>query len=217
MKKFVLLSALILIVLKMFAQDCSQYVYMQKGKTIESTAYTGNGAVMGKSVSFVADVTTANGTTTGTVVAENFDRNGKSRGKRNITYKCTGGSFSYDMSSANSQQGGAKFNTGNMAYPAAMKVGDHFNDFNVQMEMNIGGKTVESTSKITDRTVVARESLTTPAGTWDCLKITYNTTVTMQGMNMPTQTVKTTEWYVPNFGIVQFQVGFITTKITAIR
>jgi len=217
MKKFIFLPALILISLKLFAQDCSQYVYMQKGKTIESTAYTGNGAVMSKSVSFVADVSTVNGTTTGTVVAESFDRNGNSRGKRNISYKCTGGSFSYDMSAANSQQGSTKFNTGNMAYPAGMKVGDHFNDFNVQMEMNIGGKTVQSDSKITDRTVVAQESVTTPAGTWNCLKITYNSTVTMQGMNMPPQTIKTTEWYVPNFGIVQFQIGFITTKITAIR
>jgi hypothetical protein len=217
MKKALLVVVCFLITAKLLAQDCSQYVYLQKNKTIESTAYNQAGAVMRRNVAYISDVSTVNGTTTATASSESFDKDGKSRGKRNITYKCTGGSFSMDMNSNMPQMGNAKFSATFMEYPAGMKVGDHFNDVETQSQMTIGSRTMNMSTKITGRQVVGKETITTPAGTWQALKITYKTTTTMEGGPMAPQTIESTEWYVPNFGIVQFQVFGMTVKLTSIK
>jgi len=219
MKKITILNVLFLITARLFAQDCTEYMFMKKNNTIEQTQVS-NGKSLGKTVFFVADVTTSNGTTTSTVVAEGFDKNGKSNMKNNVSFKCTGGTFIVDLSASGSQPN-MKFTSGSMAYPASMKVGEHFDDFNAQMEMTFGGKTTKADAKYTDRTVVDQESITTPAGTWTCFRITYNIVVTVTGFNSPPLTTKTTEWYVPNLGVVQTQIGAemgsMTLKVTSIK
>ena len=102
-----------------------------------------------------------------------------------------------------------------------MKVGEHFNDFAAQFEMTFGGKTTKGSGKYTDRTVADQETITTPAGSWTSFKITYNIVVTITGFNAPPSTTKVTEWYVPNLGVVQTQIGAqmgsMTLKVTSIK
>jgi len=213
MKKILPLLFCLALTTRLFAQDCTQFVYMQKGKTIESTAYNAGGSVMSKSIHHVLDVTTSNGTTLATVEMEHFDKEGKSTGKNTVTFKCNGGVFYFDMSAMGGGKG-VKFSATNMEYPANMRVGDHLKDVEIKMQM----ATMTVNSKIVNRQVVSKESITTPAGTWDALKITYQTKVDMPNMpaNMGTQT--TTEWYVPNFGVVQYNMSMgMTIKITAIH
>jgi hypothetical protein len=112
--------------------------------------------------------------------------------------------------------GNFKFSTANFKYPPGMKVGDHFDNVTMTMQMTIGGKAMKSSTLISDRKVVDQESITTPAGTWTCFKMTYNLTTTMEGLSTPS-TMMATEWFVPNFGIVQYSMGNMVTKITAIR
>ncbi len=104
-----------------------------------------------------------------------------------------------------------------MEYPAGMKVGDHLNGANGQLEEKVGDKTIVATSNITDRKVVGKENITTPAGTWNCLKITYKSTTVVKGFNMPPQVVESTEWFVPNFGIIKIQLMSMITEITGLR
>lgn len=215
MKKLTLIAACALCTVKLFAQDCSAYMYMKKNNTIETTQFA-NGKAQGKVVASVSKVTTSGGTTTSTVATEDFDQYGKSTGKNNVTYKCTGGALIVDLSASGSQPG-MKFTSGSMSYPASMYVGEHFNDFEAQLVMTFGGTTTKASGKYTDRTVVDQEKITTPAGTWTCFKITYNVVVTITGTNMPPTTMKTTEWYVPNLGVVQYQFGAMTFKVTSIK
>jgi len=219
MKKIALIIALFLITFKLFSQDCSQYIFMKKNRIIESTCYDEKGNILRKVTSTVADVTTTSGTTTATVVSEFLDKSGKPNGKRTIYYKCNGGKFMMDIEPVNQQKGDAnvKLNVGSMEYPSGMKVGDHLNDVNSEMEKKIGGSTMVVNSQITDRTVVGKENITTPAGSWNCFKITYKTTVTMKGNKMPPQAIESTEWFAPNFGIIKFQLIGMTTEITGLR
>ncbi len=217
MKKFLILIAFTALSVKLFAQDCTQYVFMKKGRTIENTSYNAAGNMMHKAVMHVDNVTTVNGSTTANISAENFDQTGKSRSKNNVSYTCDNGTLNIDISAMMPQQGNFKFSTAYFKYPPGMKVGDHFDDVTMSMQMDMRGKTMKSTTVITDRTVVDKESLTTPAGTWNCLKMTYKLTTTMEGINMPPYSTVATEWYVPNFGIVQYQIGAMVTKITAIK
>ncbi|SDT66563.1 hypothetical protein SAMN05216490_4713 [Mucilaginibacter mallensis] len=218
MKKIIFIIALLLITSRMLAQDCSQYMYMKKNKVIESTCYNEKGEVLRKVVSTVVNVTTINGTTTANVSTKYFDKNGKPNGEKSISYKCNGGSFIMDMGDNSPQQGNAniKFTASSMEYPSGMKVGDRLKSVTSQVEEKIGGVSSVATSQI-ERTVVAKENVTTPAGTWNCFKIVNKTTTTIKGYKMAPFTAETTEWYVPNFGIVKVQVIGLTTEITALR
>ncbi len=219
MKNILPAIVLLLVTSRLFAQDCTQYMYMKKNRVIESTCYNEKGDVVRKVTSTVTDVNTTNGITTANVSTVSFDKNGKQEGKRNISYKCSGGKFMMDMGANGQQQGGSnvKVNVSSMDYPVGMKVGDRLNGASAEVEEKIGGTTTKITSQITDRTVVGKENVTTPAGTWSCLKITYKTTVTMKGYKMAPQTVESTEWYVPNFGIVKFSIIGLTTEITGLK
>jgi hypothetical protein len=219
MKKILLLLVSLVITARLFAQDCSEFVYMQKGKTIETTGYSQGGGVMFKTINHVLDVSTTGGTTVATVETEHFDKNGQSKGKKTVTFKCNGGSFFFDMSAMGGASDNIKFSASNMEYPANMKVGDHLKDIDMKMEYTRPGNPPrEMNAKITDRQVLGKESITTPAGTWNALKITYQTKIDMPGMPMTMPPQTTTEWYVPNFGIVQWDLAMgMTMKITSIH
>ena len=187
MRKYVTVVVCFFAAAKLFAQDCTNFMYMQKNKTIEMTAFNNKGDVTYKSVSKVSDVNTSGGVTTANVVSETYDKNGKLFGSSNIAYKCDGGVMKMDMNmNVNTQQGASQQNTkvdfkvinkGFMEYPAGMQVGDHLKDAIRQMESTMSnGMTSVTTVQVTDRIVVGKEKVTTTAGTWDCFKITSKTT-----------------------------------------
>jgi hypothetical protein len=197
MKKFVFSIACFIITVQLFAQDCTQYMYMQKNKTIEMTAFDNKKEMTFKSVTKVSDVTTENGTTTANVVAEGYDKNGKLISSTNIVYKCNGGVMMMDMNFNSPQQSSQQntkmtfkvLNKSFMEYPNGMQVGDHLKDATSQIEMDMNnGMTGVTTTQITDRIVAGKENVTTTAGSWDCFKITYKTTssTTFKGANADT-------------------------------
>jgi hypothetical protein len=63
-----------------------------------------------------------------------------------------------------------------LALPAKMNVGDVLPDGEVTVVIkNNGIKMVTITSAVHNRKVEAKEKVTTPAGTFDCIKVTYDT------------------------------------------
>jgi hypothetical protein len=250
MKKLVFSLALLLTMSKLLAQDCSQYVYMQKNKTIEMTAFNDKGDVTFKSVTKVADVSTENGVTTANVVTDAYDKNGKFINSSNVTYKCNGGVMMMDMS-LNTQQSQQNvkmdikiISKDYMEFPAGIQVGDHLKDATTQMESTMNnGTTVVTTIKITDRMVEGKETITTPAGSWECFKITSKTTSSTVfkgasadtinsamsamdkiraklgklGPKMPSNTSENTAWYVPGFGMVKYKGKTFVMELTAIK
>jgi len=113
MKKILVFIALCTLSAKLFAQDCTQYFFMKKGRTIENTTYNGRGSVMHKAEMLVENVATSNGSTTATVSAQNFDQSGNPRSKNTVTYTCNNGVLVIDMSSMMPNDGNFKFSTAN--------------------------------------------------------------------------------------------------------
>jgi len=251
MKKIILLSACLIVASRLLAQDCTHYMYMQKNKTIEMTSTNDKGDITYKSVTKVSDVNTENGVTTANVVSETYDKNGKLLGSTNVTYKCDGGVMMMDMNYNSPQQSQQNpkmsfkvINKTYMEYPAGMQVGDHLKDATTQMESTMNnGMTGVTTIQTTDRMVVAKETVTTPAGSWECFKITYKTTSSMAfkganadtlnsamsamdkmraklgnlGPKVPANTTESTVWYAPDFGMIKYQGRNFTVELTAIR
>ncbi|HEU4575230.1 MAG TPA: hypothetical protein VFS36_09505 [Chitinophagaceae bacterium] len=207
------------------AQNCESYYYLQNNKTVEMTIYNKKGDQKGRQVYNISDVKNAGGATTATVKSEFFDKKGKSVTSAINNIKCVGGILMMDMkmfiSPEQSQQMKAEAQAADvyLSYPANMKVGDALPDGNFDMDIkqDNGMKTAVSV-KITDRKVEGQESVTTPAGTWNCFKISYksNIKVAVMGIGFPVKG-DVTEWFAPGFGTVKTQSKWGTTEITSVK
>jgi hypothetical protein len=89
----------------------------------------------------------------------------------------------------------------NLDLPNDLAVGQNLPDASVEMNISMSGININMNIKTTDRSVVARENITTPAGTFDCYAITYTSELKMSmGMN---QTNKGKQWISEGVGMVK--------------
>jgi hypothetical protein len=203
------------------SQNCNYY-FLQNGKTAEITVYNKKNAETGKNVYKISSVNKSGTTTTAVVNTELFDKKGKSFAKATNNMKCEGGALMVDLKvfmspeQAGQLKAQAKAADVYLSYPTSMKPGDALEDgrFTMDIKQDNG---IESTVtiNITDRKVEGQESVTTPAGTWNCFKITYksNIKITMMGIGIPVK-ADVTEWFAPNFGVVKTESKGSTTVLT---
>ena len=226
MNKYSLLPiACILFSLTAFTQDCGNYLFLQKNKTIEMTIYNKKGEPNGLQVYQVSNVASDAGVTTASLNSEMFDKKGKSISKAASTVKCNGGVMMVDMKMMLPQQqaekvGSVQAKSDNiyLLYPANMSVGDNLKDGNFTMDLNSGGIPETVTMIISNRKVEAKESVTTTAGTWDCFKISYQGKTSVKMGPFPiNMNIDGVEWYAPGFGVIKTQNKYGGTAITSIK
>ncbi|HEV7232585.1 MAG TPA: hypothetical protein VGO45_14710 [Bacteroidia bacterium] len=207
------------------AQDCAGYYFMQGNKTVEMTLYKKDGDENGKQVYTVSNVSkTATGMTS-VVNSELFNKKGKSTAKGTNNMECTGGVFKVDlkMMIAPEQQkqlanGTAQGENMYLEYPSTMKAGDDLKDGNMHLDMKVNNMDETVDLNIISRKVTGKESVTSPAGTWDCFRITFvsKMQIKVMGIGVPV-TIEGTEWYAPGFGVVKSESKYGTTLITSIK
>ena len=247
MKKFAPLPYLLLFLLfgvVSRSQDCSQYLFLQQGKTVEVTLYNKKGEPIGRQVYTVSNVANGGGVTTGTLSTQAFDKKERPTSTSSSTIKCTGGALQVDMRLmlpdgppgrfSNAQVSG---NGGILEYPSGMKAGDSLKSANVVLSNNSnpgggppgappgpppppnpfgGGSTL--TMWVYDRKVLGQESVTTNAGTWNCFKISYKSKLSFKTGPFPTNlNIEGTEWYAPGVGIIKTQTDRGSTAVTSIK
>lgn len=143
-----------------------------------------------------------------------------------LKYVCDGDNFYIDMSAMYEQimqqmpteSGGnsapikeamesAEFNVsdGFTAIPKTLYPGMKLDDASFSFTMNTSGMAMVMNSEVTDRVVVAKETVTTKAGTFECMKIRSNTSVQMEVMGMKQNVGETTDyvWLAPEVGMVK--------------
>lgn len=223
--KYLLTLVCLIAVTALHAQDCKNYYYTQNNKTVEMTLYNKKGVVAGKNVYHVSNVKSSGSSVTSDVNSEMFDKKGKSIAKSMMTVQCNGGVMMLDMKMFIPQQQSEQFKTEAKAnnvfieYPASMKAGDMLKDANMNMEITNNGMQQTLTMNITNRKVEGKESITTPAGTWECFKITSKSRIHMKmgPIGIP-MNMETTEWFAPGFGIVKTESkNGVETLITAVN
>jgi len=227
--KSALLCALLLPILS-FAQDCRAYYFLQNNKTIEMTLTDNKGNPSGKVVYTVRDVTNSGGVVNAKVKTETFDKKGKSIAVGNSNMACENGMMKIDMKmNIPVQSGGKQDDDGVNAsaktedmfieYPYSMKEGDLLKDARCVMNIETQtGMAQKLTMDITNRKVEGKEKITTPAGSWDCFKITSHSKIKMEvmGIGVPVQTDQS-EWFAPDFGVVKSSTKYGGTEITSIK
>ena len=221
--KYSVIISLLFISVSAISQDCKNYYYLQNNKTIEMTIYNKKGEASAKQVYTVSDYKNSGGASSATVNSEMFDKNGKSITKSISTVKCIGGVMMMDMkmSMPQGQQYGttdAKAENVYIEYPAAMNAGDNLKDGHMELDMDNKGMKQSLTLDVANRKVEGKEKITTPAGTWDCYKITNSTKMKIKtmGIGIP-MNMDVTEWFAPGFGIVKTQSKYGETIITSIN
>jgi len=207
-----------------YAQKCDYY-YLQNNKVVEMTLTNKKGKETGKNVYTISNVNKTGNTTTSTVNSEMFSDKGKTIAKATNNVSCTNGVLMMDMkmlvpSPQQEQMGAAAANASNvyLEYPADMKEGDALKDGDFSMDFKSGSGINGNVSvNITDRKVLGKESITTPAGTWECFKISSKNKITMKiGIGIPIR-ADVIEWFAPGFGVVKSDANGAKTEITSIK
>lgn len=203
---------------------CNDFLWFNKGALFEYE-HEGQGASSKETSKMrVKDVTQSNGKT----IAEIVTSQNTSEGDIELTlkYVCDGDNFYMDMSSMYEQMmqqmpngGGvdnasvkqaiesAEFDVsdGFTSIPKVLYPGMKLPDASFSFTMNTSGMAMVINSEVTDRVVVAKESVTTNAGTFECMKIRSNTSVQMEVMGMSHNTGDSVDyvWIAPEVGMVK--------------
>lgn len=135
-------------------------------------------------------------------------------------WTCDGGTMHFHVSNlsymeAAGPSGGMTMDvTGDqMDMPSSLSVGQTLKDVSYNMKMAMGGVTMMNRKfDVTDRKVEAQEDVTTPAGTFSCYKMTFNTS--SQG-GMGGGKTKSIMWYAKDVGLVKSETYADNGKLIA--
>jgi hypothetical protein len=204
MKKLVLLVAIILCTTFLRAQDCTLYFPSEEGSEMGYTYYSNSGKAESSSKLKITRKDLSGDKLKLDIAAETFDAKGKPALAFNYAVWCDGEYFCMDMRSALGQMNlteleGFKIETSDLKFPAKMTPGQQLGDASIQLSLD-GPMPMNMVTNITNRKVDSRESITTPAGTFDCYKITYDT---FSKMSIIKNEGRVVEWYAPDVGLVR--------------
>jgi hypothetical protein len=139
-----------------------------------------------------------------------LDEKGKELFGGTFTMRCEGDKFYMDMSDMFNQEGmegiedaEVEFTNQYMEYPTNPVVGQTLPDANCTMKITINGMQLSSTTiNITNRKVEGNETITTPAGTFNCVKFSEDTEVKAMMMKIKSHSVS---YMAKNVGMVKME------------
>ncbi len=183
MKQLLIICALIISLLT-YAQQCDTYLLLKEGASFEYTNYDRKGKAMTVGNHLAKTVGENAGVYTSQISLDIKDL--KKGDQFNMEYEvgCENGILSIDMSrffdsSKLMQYEGSDFDIaieGDMLYfPKDMTVGEQLNNGTITVKVVKDGFTlITMTMDILNRMVLANETITTDAGTFECQKVSYD-------------------------------------------
>ncbi|MFN8264596.1 MAG: hypothetical protein U0T11_00895 [Chitinophagaceae bacterium] len=202
--------------------QCNKYYFLQANKTIEMEMTNNRGKQTGKII-YVVSNTNSSGSSS--VVNQTVtDAKGKTISSATNKIKCSKGVMMMDIrsfmntSSKQQQTVEVKGEDVYIEYPSSMKTGSSLPDGKASFNTVTGDMKGEMDLSIVNRKVTGKESVTTPAGTWDCYKITYTIEIKTKvaGISIPMK-FDATEWFAPDFGVVKTSGKFGDTQIISVK
>ncbi|WP_034918896.1 hypothetical protein [Gillisia sp. CAL575] len=162
------------------AQDCNSYFAMEEGITSQITSYDKKDRPVAVVDYEIKKVSNNNGIKIAEITSTVKDEKGKLIATSNYEVSCKGDKISIDFRSMMSPQLIEQYKdmeleiTGNnIEIPNNLNVGDQLPDSNMEMTMNMGGMNMKMNVAMINRSVTGEETIKTPAGTFECVVITY--------------------------------------------
>jgi len=191
------------------AQECTDYFKLSKGLKIEMVSYDKKDKPVATVKSEVVDYKPVNGGFLLVLDSETYDTKGRLLAKGQASGKCSKGDYITDVRNISSDMipkaADIKVNIDGdkMVYPAGMKVGDKLPDAAISISSTLasGMNLMSINATISNRKVESIETVETPAGKFDCLKITYfmNTKMKLLG----NKSMNCTEYLAKGVGVVK--------------
>ena len=218
MKKTVILFSLLTAAIGFsFVSDnaCGDFEQFKTGTVFTMTNYNAKGKAESTVTSTVKSATNTATGVTADINAIMLDSKSKEINKVDYTVTCEAGEVKMDMKAfaagAAAQQGQdmqMTFEGNTLNYPKTMTVGQTLPEGNMKVNMSSNGALMTTMDiRIYDRKVEALESKTTPAGTWQCYKISYmseyKTVMVAMNMTIPVKPRKTVEYFSYKVGSVR--------------
>ena len=208
-KKLSFLLFLAVTVQPIFAQDCAAtYGVLKEGTRLEYTSYNKKGEADLTIKQLCRKVETRNDTIIAMMDAQGLNDKGAETFARSYALKCLAGVFYMSMQSLMPAQAGGATNPGmemqieggELDYPSTMQPGQTLPDAEMLIRFSTGGMQLMKTRyKVTNRKVESAEKLTTKAGTFDCLKLSYDLEMNLLGK----KTYHAALWMAKNVGMVK--------------
>ncbi|MCC6723225.1 MAG: hypothetical protein IT258_01855 [Saprospiraceae bacterium] len=183
------------------------YLAFKSGMSMELTHYDKKGKTSGTSRHKVLDVGNIPDGFAATIEMENTDGKGKRSTASKFDIKCKGNSMFIDMRSlmnpeamANTQDMEMEMTGDAMEFPNELTPGQTLPNGQMELKMMMNGmKFMTIKLNISNRKVEGTETVTTPAGSFECVKMTQDTE--MQSIfKMKTRTAT---WYAKGVGMVK--------------
>lgn len=195
-----------------YAQCENAYFAFEDGVTFELTSYKANGKETGKVKNEIKEGEAKNQVT---VKHEIYDKKGDLLNEGEYDVICENGTIRMDMRGLIPEEtmGGMEnmemtVDGDFLEFPAALEVGQELPDGTGTLTMNMsqGGMDINTTMNFSysDRKVEKKETVTTPAGTFDTYKIIQTTTVDSKVMGISnSSSMKSASWIAEGVGTVK--------------
>jgi hypothetical protein len=213
MKRNLIFAMLIVMASGLWAQNCNLYIPLEEGKGFQYQNFNKRDKLEGVSDMIIKDVSSQQGATVATFTVKFYDNREKLQHEGEYEVTCKGDELIIDMESMLGQSVLKAYegmevsmtNVENLSIPGNLSVGDKLPDGRMEMKVKMGNVNMTEMKMVTqNREVVARESITTPAGTFNCFKITYETVMDARTMGMNSKNIsKGVEFYAPGVGNVK--------------
>lgn len=185
--------------------NCDGYYAMKKGTKAEFSGYDANNNLTSKTISEVIDSKVVGGKTIATVksISTNLKKNKVT--ETSLDVECDGNEVTLNTIKAlqenlkkSNQLSQSTANGNNPTFPNVLSIGQTLPEANINISVK-GEINLETNVRIFDRKVIAMESVTVPAGTFNCAVITYT-----EDTRILFDKVKTYKaWYAKGIGLVK--------------
>ena len=208
--KNILLSLCTLVLFTTFSlAQCSKFYPFSKGATSTLTLYNEKGKTQGTITYQVLSVSSTTDGEKASVTSSFKDEKGKEITTTNYDAYCKNGTVSIDFNSMLRPEMTRAFGGGDIKseitgvdidVPNNLSVGQKLKDAEMKMKMSMSGMNFNMNTFITDREVVAKETITTPAGTFECYVIFQNTVSEGMAGSMKRSSK---QWFAEGVGVVK--------------
>ncbi len=219
-KLFLSFIILVFTISGLHAQSCNPFFNYNEGTVVEHTYHNAKGKTQHSQKMTIKSV---NSTASGQVMIAEMTLNDKKEGEimsNDIELICENGIFKMDMSrfmpptaqAAGMEDMSIEFEGDNLEMPSNLSVGSSLKDANFVVTMKsdnpalsavMGGGTETS---VFNRKVVGKETISTPAGSFECYKISYDTKIVTKIMGMKKEfNTSSIEWLSEGAGLVKVE------------
>ena len=193
-----------------FAQEsCSKFYPLEEGSSFEYTSYDKKGKTDGSVNYTVTDVRQEGSAAAATFDMKYKDKKGKDVFESSYSFSCENGLVTVDYQSLFPSQMMQQYSEmglemdisgTDIELPNDLTIGQELADANVAIAMSMSGINMNVSVDQTNRKVEKKESVTTPAGTFDCYLITENSTTKTMGATIK---MKSKLWLAEGVGMIK--------------